>query len=522
MINWSNFKVVGRELECLVDAFQSGWVSGGPYVIKLEEELERIFQDSTALCVSNGTSALQLAFQVLSLRPGDEVIVPAFCFQAASNVLHQLGAVPVFSDIDPLNWNQTLQSIGKVRTKKTVGVVVVHNYGASASISEISNWSKREGLWLIEDCAESWFTKYDNRFVGQYGEVATFSMHATKTISSGEGGVLLVNDRSLVEKARLMRSHGLNRKTTQYLHECAGNNYRLSNLLAAVGYAQLESRDVITQKQLRNVEHYRDNLKNHWAISMQISLPSSRDHLWAVAISIWFDGLILSRNELIDLLYQLGIETRPGFYPASRLSYNSELSSVNAVVADRLHETIIVLPCSLTLSAEEIKGICNVLIDVLDRSRKYPEHYIQKASEITESKKNIERFYGGLLHGRKSFRYFEKRSFDVIDSHITTLLIELGGATIGYGHLELEHDKVWLGIALADEVTGQGWGKLMMFELLKAAKEMQVNDIYLKVDHDNLRAIKLYKSFGFELVSNESVSETYRLKLGCNNLEGML
>jgi len=155
MINWSNFKVVGRELECLADAFNSGWVSGGPYVEKLESELERIFPGSTALAVSNGTSALQLAFQTLDLKPGDQVLVPSFCFQSASNVLRQLGAEPVFCDVDPLNWNQTVRSVEKARTSRTVGVVVVHNYGIAAPIAKICDWTKEQGLCLIEDCAEA-------------------------------------------------------------------------------------------------------------------------------------------------------------------------------------------------------------------------------------------------------------------------------------------------------------------------------------------------------------------------------
>ena len=116
MINWSSFKIIGRELEYLVDAFNSSWVSGGPYVEKLEAELEKIFTGSTALAVSNGTSALQLAFQTLGVKSGDEVIVPSFCFQAASNVLLQLGAKPVFCDIDPLSWNQSIRCIMNART----------------------------------------------------------------------------------------------------------------------------------------------------------------------------------------------------------------------------------------------------------------------------------------------------------------------------------------------------------------------------------------------------------------------
>ena len=147
LIPWSNFHAVGRELEYLTDAFKSGWISGGQYTQRLEKQLDLIFEKSTSLVVSNGTSALQLAFQVIGLEPEDQVIVPSFCFQAASNIIRQLGALPVFCDINPLSWNQSLSTIKQALTPKTKGIVVVHNYGVSAPIEQINSWAKANGLW---------------------------------------------------------------------------------------------------------------------------------------------------------------------------------------------------------------------------------------------------------------------------------------------------------------------------------------------------------------------------------------
>jgi perosamine synthetase len=513
MINWSNFKVVGRELECLADAFNSGWVSGGPYVEKLESELERIFIGSTALAVSNGTSALQLAFQTLDLKPDDHVIVPSFCFQAASNVLRQLGAEPIFCDVDPLNWNQTVRSIKKARTSRTVGVVVVHNYGVAAPIADISAWTQEQALWLIEDCAEAWFTQHSGRYVGQFGNIATFSMHATKTISCGEGGAILINDPAIVSKARLLRSHGLDRTKAQYLHECAGNNYRLSNLLAAVGYAQLEKRRSIVRKQVENADYYRSHLEGHWAVKTQSCLPQSIDYFWAVAVSIWFDGLTIDRDKLLSLMKERGIETRPGFYPASRLSFNDNQSAIHSDVADRLHQTIIVLPCSLTLDADEIKFICDTLISLIEQHRKVKEYRILEANELPNAVSLVEHFYSNLNAGRKSFRYFDKRSFSVIANHRLTLLLEVNNEILGYGHLDPEGNEVWLGITLADCATGQGWGKLLMRELIGAAYKLGINTIVLRVDRENTRAIKLYRSFGFEVTTDDETSQSISMKI---------
>lgn len=513
MINWSNFKVVGRELEFLVDAFNSGWVSGGPYVEKLESELERIFTGSSALAVSNGTSALQLAFQTLDLKLDDHVIVPSFCFQAASNVLQQLGAKPIFCDVDPLNWNQTLVSIKKARTARTVGVVVVHNYGIAAPIAEISDWTKEQGLWLIEDCAEAWFTQHSGRYVGQFGDIGTFSMHATKTISCGEGGAIVINDQAIVSKARLLRSHGLDRTKVQYLHECAGNNYRLSNLLAAVGLAQLEKREAIVRKQVQNAELYREHLAGHWAIKAQSSLSQGIDYLWAVAVSIWFDGLTIDRDKLLSLMSERGIEMRPAFYSASCLSFNDDPSVIHSDVADRLSQTVVVLPCSLTLDAVEIKFICDTLISLIEQHRKVKEYTIFEVGNLSNAVNIVDHFYSRLNAGRKSFRYFEKRSFYVIANHISTLLLEVDDQILGYGHLDPEGDDVWLGICLADNVTGHGWGKLLMEELLIVAKKHYIHSIFLNVDRDNERAIRLYRSFGFEAIPDDGTSPSFAMKI---------
>lgn len=512
MINWSSFKIIGRELEYLVDAFNSSWVSGGPYVERLEAELEKIFTGSTALAVSNGTSALQLAFQTLGVKSGDEVIVPSFCFQAASNVLLQLGAKPVFCDIDPLSWNQTIRCIMNARTERTVGVVVVHNYGVAAPVASIKDWTSEQGLWLIEDCAEAWFTQHAGRFVGQFGEIATLSMHATKSISCGEGGAVIINDPTNIAKARLLRSHGLDRTKTQYLHECAGNNYRLSNLLAAVGYAQLEQRQAIVQKQVQNAELYRRHLKDHWAIKTQSSRAQSIDYLWAVAVSIWFDGLTIDREQLLHLMKERGIEMRPGFYPASSLPYNDDPSVIHSDVADSLHRTVIVLPCSLTLEAEQIEFICETLLGVIEQHRKVKKFRIIEAEKVPNAVDLVRNFYERLNFGRKSFRYFEKRSFSVIANHKSTLLLEVDNSVIGYGHLDPEGTNVWLGICVSDEAIGQGWGRLLMRELLVTAKNLDINTIMLNVDRDNTSAIRLYRSSGFEPIEDDRGAPSITMK----------
>lgn len=512
-IEWSSFNPVGNEAQYLQDAFASGWVSAGSYVEKLESELDRVYAGSHSFAVSNGTSALQLAFQTLGVKPGDRVIVPAFCFQAAGNVLSQLGAVPVFCDVDSVTWNQTLDTIQRAVTEQAVGVVIVHNYGRAAPSAEIVAWARDNGLWVIEDCAEAWFTRYQNRFVGQFGDVATFSMHATKTIASGEGGVVMINDPSLKEMVRLLRSHGLNRSKTHYMHELAGNNYRLSNLLSAVAYGQLEQRERIEANQKERAKAYKEMLDGHWALNLQAPIAGADDNVWAVAVKLKSHLLTVSRDQLIGLLKERGIETRPGFYPASALAYNAQHLISNLPVGDAIAKDIIVLPCSSRLTKNDIKYVCDTLIELLESARGPASGYefIDLKSDGSAQAK-LERFLSTIAKGNKSFRYFQNRDIDVVRGHDVSVILDIADEPIGYGHIETENGVSWLGIAVSDAHTGKGWGKLIMAHLIEATTHTAIRVLNLKVDQHNVGAIKLYEENGFVRVEQKSDDEVLHME----------
>jgi len=371
MISWSNFRPVGNEEEYLIDALSSGWVSGGSYVSKLHEALESVFTESKAYAVSNGTSALQLAFQTLGAKIDDEVIVPSFCFQAATNVALQLGLRPIFCDVDRNTWNQSVETIERAVTTNTKGIVVVHNYGVAAPVKAICDWAHARDLWVIEDCAEAWFSKHEGLYVGQYGDIATFSMHATKTIACGEGGVVLVNKESLVERASLLRSHGIARTDKHHYHVVPGNNYRLSNLLCAVAFAQFEKRAEILKKQIDNSALFAEILGDHWAIDCQKGLGEiGEDSIWATAVRIKFDKLSVSRDVLIEMLAACDIEVRPGFYSVSTLPYVAAETISDANIADSLAENIVVLPTNPSVSENQVREICHELIRLIEANRK--------------------------------------------------------------------------------------------------------------------------------------------------------
>ncbi len=515
-IPWSNFKIHGAEEQYLIDALRSGWVSGGSYVDETEKELNRIFPASHCLLVSNGTSALQLALQTLNVRAGDEVIVPGFCFQAATNVLLQLGANPIFCDVDSMAWNQTLDSIRDQVTKNTVGIVVVHNYGRAAAIQEITEWAKARGLWVIEDCAEAWFTKFDSRLVGQFGTLATFSMHATKSVSSGEGGVVLINDRTIIDRAMLLRSHGMNREKNYYFHELPGNNYRLSNLLAAVALAQLEQRKSIEKRQKTNFRLLKKLLSKCTHATLQGSLSLSDDAVWAPGLLVNFKALRINRSQFIGELATRGVEARPGFWPAFALPYVHESVKDTLPVCDRVSRDVIVLPCTLHLDKSKVQYIATCVQEIIHQHLIFTEEISFLDLKVSKNPDfHLGPFIKDLGDDVSFFRYFRNRSFDCVHSHDLSVLLMIGAEHAGYCHLEKDDSRVWLGVAVIEKFRGKGIFHLLMSKALEFAVEAQIQSVHLRVDRINSRAIKSYRGYGFREIDEPSNSKSILMKRDC-------
>lgn len=499
-INWASFSPVGREEEFLIRAFRSGWVSSGPFVTELETAVEKIFKSGPALAVANGTAALMLAFQTLDVKPGDRIIVPAFCFQAAANTLLQLGAEPVFCDIDLLNWNQSKATVAACLDDSISGIVVVHNYGCAAEVDQISQLAKEHGIWLVEDAAEAWFSKLNDTYLGCFGDISIFSMHATKTIACGEGGVVLVNRNDLVDKARLHRSHGLDRTAVQYMHLLPGNNYRLSNLLSALACAQLEEKDEILKAQRKRTKIYMTGFADVPNLRFQRSLGDAHDEHWADALYIDFQYLSITRNDLIALARDNGVELRPGFYPPSAIPYYNHDTLNPTPVSDRIAASTIVLPCASTLTPVQLEKVIEVITNLitensLDPQSSYHIHQLDPNSEPDMGL--LADLVQDLSQESSGFRYFSKRPLDVVKTHLYTCLLLQNSKAVGYGHLDPDNDTVWLGIAIAPEYTGKKLGRSIMQSLVEHASENKIERLDLLVDHQNPAALALYMSYGF-------------------------
>jgi perosamine synthetase len=357
-IPWARPKLFGNEEAMVVDALRSAWISGGPYVQRLERTVADKMAVAEAIAVSNGTVALELALRGLGIGVGDEVIVPAFTFVAAANMVLSVGAVPVYADIDPRSWLLDPNEIDRLVTARTKAVLPVHLYGNVAAMDAVVAKAKAHGIAVIEDAAEAAFSRFDGKHAGTMGSVGTFSLHATKTITTGEGGLVVTNDRDLASRMRIIRDHGM-RPDKRYWHDVVGFNYRLTNLQAAIGCAQLEHLDEIIADRRRIHARYRDALGSIPGLRLQHFSQKVDPVLWV--ITVFIDGdqdtarRRARRDEIMKALLEDGIESRPGFYALSLMPPYDASDLPNCLSAS---SGIISLPTFFDLSSREIDYIC--------------------------------------------------------------------------------------------------------------------------------------------------------------------
>lgn len=362
LIPWANFEVMGDELEYASDAIKSTWISGGKYVECLEKKISSLHLDHNCIAVCNGTLSLYMIFKCLNIDSGDEVIVPAFGYQAATNVLLNMGVKPVFADIKSDTWCICPESIIRKITSKTKAVVAIHSYGNACDLANIRNICNEHNLMLIEDIAESLFSTYKKKPLGTFGEMASLSMHATKTIATGEGGAVIFKDKEYSNFLNLFRSHGLERKNQHYYHQMPGLNFRLSNVLAAIGCAQLEKMAEVMTKKRKIYEHYLSELKAIPRLQFQCTENYCNPLYWAVAIKVQ-DICINERDKLINEMKSMGVELRPGFYPAVDLKYmNCTDYCPNSI---NIGHSVVVLPSHLGLTEANLEHICSQLVECI-------------------------------------------------------------------------------------------------------------------------------------------------------------
>ncbi len=231
----------GNEKKYVNECIDTSWISSrGDFIKRFEDEFTEFIGVNHAISVSNGTVALHLALVTLGIGQGDEVIVPSFTYIASVSTICHAGATPVFVDSLEDTWQMNPEDVKRKITSKTRAIMVVHLYGQTCEMDELVSIAKENNIFLIEDCAEAFGSKYNNKMAGSFGDIACFSFYGNKTITTGEGGMVVTNDETLWDRAYHLRMHGL-AKYRQYWHDVLGFNYRMTNICAAIGLAQLEN-----------------------------------------------------------------------------------------------------------------------------------------------------------------------------------------------------------------------------------------------------------------------------------------
>lgn len=361
-ISLVNPKFDGNELEYVTDCIVSGWISSqGKYVTQFEQLFSEYVGSSSALAVSNGTVALHLALVSLGIGPGDEVLVPDLTFAAPINAILYTGATPVLVDVDMLTMSINPHLAEKAITNKTKAIIAVHLYGHPANMDAILGLSKKFDLIVIEDCAEALGSRYKDKHVGIFGDAATFSFFGNKTITTGEGGMILFKDKNIHSRARVLRDHGMS-PDRRYWHQEIGYNYRLTNIQAAVGVAQLERIDFFVEKKRWIAGQYNIHLKDLQCLQIPSDVGEIYNSYWLYTVILLNEHAFM-RNSLIDFLMRNGVESRPVFYPLHKMPPYLEFKNKNDLysVSSYLSNGGISLPSSTLNSEADILRVCNLI-----------------------------------------------------------------------------------------------------------------------------------------------------------------
>lgn len=345
--------LIGNEKKYVLDCVESGWISSkGKYVSNFESEFAKFVGVDYAVGTNNGTTALHLALVTAGIKSGDEVIVPAFTYIASVNAIKYCGATPVFVDSLPDTWQMDPHKVNLAITHKTKAILAVHLYGQMCDMGTLVELSRHNDLLLIEDCAEAIGSKYLEKNAGTFGDISAFSFFGNKTITTGEGGMVVTNNSALADRARCLRGQGL-AMYREYWHDVIGFNYRMTNVAAAIGLAQLEQVDSFLDKKRKIAMEYIRQLSP--IVDYHKEKTGTYHSYWMFSILAGSSG---QRDVIREHLKKRQIETRPTFYPIHMMPCYSEYFR-SYPVAENIGVRGINLPSWPGMTDEQVNRVCD-------------------------------------------------------------------------------------------------------------------------------------------------------------------
>lgn len=355
--------LMGNEIEYVTDCLKTNWISSaGKYIAEFEKGFAGYCGAKYGIATTSGTTALHLALAALGIGGGDEVIIPAFTMGACAFAVIYTGARPVLVDSEPETWNMDVTQIEPKITTRTKAIMPVHIYGHPCDMDPIMDIARKHRLYVVEDAAEAHGATYKGRMAGSMGDVGCFSFYANKIITTGEGGMIVTNDEMVADFAKRLKDQAFSRER-RFLHTDIGFNYRMTNVQAAIGLAQLEHIDRFVEMRRKNASLYNKQLKVVPGITLPKEKKWAKNVYWMYSIVIE-DEFGMSRDELMAFLRREGIETRTFFIsmhmqPAFKKMglFEGERYPVSEVLAERG----LYLPSGSGLTEEQINTVCEAV-----------------------------------------------------------------------------------------------------------------------------------------------------------------
>lgn len=370
------------EINEMVDTLRSGWLSMGPKTIKFEQEFNKYIGSTKSVAVSSWTAAGHLTLEAFGIQKDDEVILPTMTFPATAEIVCYFGAKPVIVDVEEDTLNISLEAIEKAITPKTKAIIPVHYGGQPCDLDEIQQIAKTYSLKVLEDAAHSLPATYKGKKIGTISDVTCFSFYATKTLSTGEGGMICTNDEEIAERCAIMRLHGINRDAWKRYSEAGswyyeviapGYKYNFTDLQASLGLPQLKKVDIMWEWRKRIALRYFEAFKDFDLITLP-SVKSDRESSWHLfPIRLNLDMITKNRAQIIDELKNNNVGVGVHFMPVHQhLFYNQtfNLDDKNYPVASAAFPRLMSLPIYPGMTNESVEKVIDKLTIILNKFRR--------------------------------------------------------------------------------------------------------------------------------------------------------